>query len=62
MLEEKEIPTFREDKKNFTKGKVMLEEKEIPTFDGIAVDAELRALKPKEGGGPQFEGYGEMHN
>jgi hypothetical protein len=31
---------FREDKKNFTKGKVVLEEKEIPMFDGTVVDAE----------------------
>ena len=55
---------FRSDKKNFTKGKVVVEETEIPTFDGEAVDAELRALKPREGPGPgpQFEGYGVTHN
>ena len=42
----------------------MVEETEIPTFDGEAVDAELRALKPKEGPGPgpPFEGYGVTHN
>jgi hypothetical protein len=52
---------FRENKKNFTKGVVVLEEKEIPSFDGATVDAELRALKPKENSS-QFEGYGETHN
>jgi hypothetical protein len=53
---------FRGDKKNFTKGKVVCEEKMIPSFDGVAVDAELRALKPSAEPSPQFQGYGKMHN
>jgi hypothetical protein len=53
---------FREDKKNFTKGKFVREEKKIPTFDGAAVDAELRALVPAAGNGPGFQGYGVTHN
>ena len=39
-----------------------MKKKKIPTFDGVAVDAELRALKPSKVPGPQFEGYGETHN
>jgi hypothetical protein len=53
---------FRGDKKNFTKGKVVREEKMISSFDGVAVDAELRALKPSAEPDPQFQGYGKMHN
>ena len=53
---------FRFDKKNFTKGKVVLEQKAIPTFNGETVVAELRALKPSEQPGPQFERYGVTHN
>jgi hypothetical protein len=34
----------------------------IPSFDGVAVDAELRALKPSAEPGPQFHGYGKTHN
>jgi hypothetical protein len=52
---------FREDKKNFVKGKVVHEVNKIPEFDGGAVDAELRALKPKAKG-KGFVGYGQMHN
>jgi len=36
----------REDKKNFTKGKVVHEVNEIPTFSGADVLAQLKALKP----------------
>ena len=53
---------FREDKKNFKKGRVEREEKEIPTFDGVAVDAELSALVPAGGKGPRYVGYGVAHN
>ncbi|KAK1646876.1 hypothetical protein QYE76_064681 [Lolium multiflorum] len=54
---------FREDKKNFKKGKVVHEVTEVPKFDGIAVDAELRALVPAASeAGHQFEGYGVTHN
>jgi hypothetical protein len=54
---------FREDIKNFKKGKVMHEVKYVPKFDGAAVDVELHALVPTESGnGHQFEGYGVMHN
>jgi hypothetical protein len=53
---------FRGDKKNFTKSKVVREEKQIPSFDGVAVDAELRALKRSDVPGPQFQGYGVTHN
>jgi hypothetical protein len=53
---------FRGDKKNFTKGKVVREENMIPSFDGVAVDAELRALKPSAEPDPQFQGYGKTHN
>jgi hypothetical protein len=35
---------FREDKKHFTKGKVVSEVNKIPTFDGAVVVAELLAL------------------
>ena len=52
---------FRDDKKHFTKGKVVHEVNKIPTFDGAAVDAELHALKPKAKG-KGFEGYGKTHN
>jgi hypothetical protein len=34
----------------------------IPSFDGVAVNAELRALKPSAEPGPQFQGYGKTHN
>ena len=54
---------FREDTKNFKKGKVVHEVKEVPKFDGTTVDAEIRALvPPKKPTGHQFEGYGETHN
>jgi hypothetical protein len=53
---------FRGDKKNFTKSKVVREEKQIPSFNGVAVDAELRALKTSNIPYPQFEGYGETYN
>ncbi|KAK1628376.1 hypothetical protein QYE76_002691 [Lolium multiflorum] len=54
---------FREDKKNFKKGKVVHEVTEVPKFDGIVVDAELRALVPAASEvGHQFEGYGVTHN
>ena len=36
----------REDKKNFTKGKVVHEVNEIPTFSGADILAPLKALKP----------------
>jgi hypothetical protein len=36
---------FREDKKHFTKGKVVSEVNKVPTFDGAAVVAKLHALK-----------------
>jgi hypothetical protein len=52
---------FREDKKNFIKGKVVHEVNKIPEFDGGAVDAELHALKPKAKG-KGFVGYGQTHN
>ena len=53
----------REDKKNFTKGRVVHEVTEIPTFSGADVLAQLKALKPKvKGKGKGFEGYGETHN
>ncbi|KAK1678262.1 hypothetical protein QYE76_039110 [Lolium multiflorum] len=49
--------------KNFKKGKVVHEVTEVPKFDGIAVDAELRALVPAASeAGHQFEGYGVTHN
>jgi hypothetical protein len=54
---------FREDIKNFKKGKVVHEVNEVPKFDGAAVDAELCALVPTEpGNGHQFQGYGVTHN
>jgi hypothetical protein len=54
---------FREDIKNFKKGKVVHEVIKVRKFDGAAVDAELRALVPTEpGNGHQFEGYGVTHN
>jgi len=53
---------FREDKKNFKKGRVEREEKAIPTFDGAAVDAELSALVPAGRKGPRYVGYGVSHN
>jgi hypothetical protein len=37
---------YREDKKNFTKGRVVHEVKQIPTFSGADVLAQLKALKP----------------
>ena len=37
---------FREDVKNFKKGKVVHEVKEVPKFNGTTVDAEIRALVP----------------
>ena len=57
----------REDKKNFTKGRVVHEVTEIPTFSGADVLAQLKALKPKVKGKGKakakgFEGYGETHN
>ena len=57
----------REDKKNFTKGRVVHEVTEIPTFSGADVLAQLKALKPKVKGKAKakargFEGYGETHN
>ena len=55
----------REDKKNFTKGRVVHEVTEIPTFSGADVLAQLKALKPKvkgKGKAKGFEGYGETHN
>jgi hypothetical protein len=42
FLEEGHV--FREDKKHFTKGKVVSEVNKIPTFDGAVVVAELLAL------------------
>jgi hypothetical protein len=54
---------FREDKKNFKKGKVVHEKKDVPKFDGTLVEAELRALVPAATPtGHQFEGYGVTHN
>ena len=41
----------REDKKNFTKGRVVHEVTEIPTFSGADVLAQLKALQPKVKGG-----------
>ena len=57
----------REDKKNFTKGRVVHEVTEIPTFSGADVLAQLKALQPKVKGKAKakakgFEGYGETHN
>ena len=57
----------REDKKNFTKGRVVHEVTEIPTFSRADVLAQLKALKPKVKGKGKakakgFEGYGETHN
>ena len=57
----------REDKKNFTKGRVVHEVTEIPTFSGADVLAQLKALQPKVKGKGKakakgFEGYGETHN
>ena len=55
--------SFREDRKNFKKGKVVHEVKEVPKFEGAAVDAEIRALVPAAPGtGHQFAGYGVTHN
>ena len=54
---------FREDKKNFKKGRTVHEKVKVPKFDGKAVDDELRALVPAEAGSAhQFVGYGETHN
>lgn len=50
----------KEDKKNFTKGRVVHEVNEIQTFSGVDVLAQLNALKPKDKG-KVFEGYGETH-
>ena len=47
----------REDKKNFTKGRVVHEVTEIPTFSGADVLAQLKALKPKVKGKGKAKAY-----
>ena len=49
----------REDKKNFTKGKVVHEVNEIPTFSGADVLAQLKALKPVGEGKGKGKATGE---
>ena len=49
----------REDKKNFTKGKVVHEVNEIPTFSGADVLAQLKALKPAGEGKGKGKGKGK---
>ena len=46
----KRMHPFREDIKNFKKGRTVHEKVEVPKFDGKAVDDELRALEPAEPG------------
>jgi hypothetical protein len=53
---------FRQDKKNFKKGKVVLEERQVPTFEGAVVRAELDALVLTPSGVPLYDGYGKTHN